>query len=51
MGTLSIEFGVRPMHRWGLQAMNGEEMWPPRGEAEQPNNEFLATRYERFRAA
>ena len=40
-----------PMLRWGLQEMDGAGLWLPSSEGQQPNREFLAERYERFRAA
>jgi putative restriction endonuclease len=40
-----------PMLTWGLQKMDKVELWVPRSEAHKPNREFLAARYERFKAA
>jgi len=40
-----------PMLRWGLQEMDKAGLWLPGKEEQQPNREFLAERFERFRAA
>lgn len=40
-----------PMLKWGLQEMNHVSLWLPRSEPQKPNREFLAERFERFRAA
>jgi putative restriction endonuclease len=40
-----------PMLTWGLQKMDKVELWLPRNEGQRPNREFLAERFERFRAA
>lgn len=40
-----------PMLRHGLQKMHGECIYTPRSEAKKPNREFLAERFEAFRAA
>lgn len=40
-----------PMLRYGLQAVHGSLLQLPRKEELKPNREFLAERYERFRAA
>lgn len=40
-----------PMLRYGLQAVHGSRLVLPRRSEHQPNREFLAERYERFRAA
>lgn len=40
-----------PMLRHGLQELHGSSLILPRNRAEHPNREFLAERYERFRAA
>jgi len=40
-----------PMLRHGLQAVHGSRLVLPRRSEHQPNRDFLAERYERFRAA
>jgi len=40
-----------PMLRYGLQAVHGSHLLLPRQAEHQPNREFLAERFERFRAA
>jgi putative restriction endonuclease len=40
-----------PMLRYGLQAVHGSQLQLPRKEKLKPNRDFLAERYERFRAA
>jgi putative restriction endonuclease len=40
-----------PMLKWGLQEMDGARLTVPRNDAQQPNQEFLAERFARFRAA
>jgi len=40
-----------PMLRHGLQEMEGELIQPPRRQIYKPNPEYLAERFERFRAA
>lgn len=40
-----------PMLKHGLQAMAGSRLVLPRGDKLKPNRDFLAERYERFRAA
>jgi putative restriction endonuclease len=40
-----------PMLEHGLQAMDGSRITLPRAERHRPNRDFLAERYERFRAA
>jgi putative restriction endonuclease len=39
------------MLRYGLQAVHGQRLALPRREQERPNRDFLAERFERFRAA
>ena len=40
-----------PMLTWGLQKMDQVSLWLPKQESQHPNKEFLAERFERFRAA
>lgn len=40
-----------PMLRYGLQAVHGSSLLLPKKEEQRPNKEFLAERFERFRAA
>ena len=40
-----------PMLTWGLQKMDQVTLWLPRSQEQRPNREFLAERFERFRAA
>jgi putative restriction endonuclease len=40
-----------PMLTWGLQKMDRVSLWLPRSDVQKPNREFLAERFERFRAA
>jgi putative restriction endonuclease len=40
-----------PMLRWGLQEMDGGSINVPASDGQKPNREFLAERFERFRAA
>lgn len=40
-----------PMLTWGLQKMDKVELWVPSNEAQRPNRDFLAERFERFHAA
>jgi putative restriction endonuclease len=39
------------MLRWGLQEMDRAGLWLPARKEQQPNREFLAERFGRFRAA
>lgn len=40
-----------PMLTWGLQKMDQVSLWLPRHDVEKPNREFLAVRFDRFKAA
>jgi len=40
-----------PMLRYGLQELHGERILVPRRDRDRPNPEYLAERFERFRAA
>ena len=40
-----------PMLRHGLQEVHGARLVLPRREEQRPNRDFLAERFERFRAA
>lgn len=40
-----------PMLRYGLQEVHGSRLVLPRREADRPNREYLAVRFDRFRAA
>ena len=40
-----------PMLTGGLQKMDQVTLWLPRSQEQRPNREFLAERFERFRAA
>lgn len=40
-----------PMLKWGLQEMDGGLLSAPRDESQKPNRDFLAERFNRFRAA
>jgi putative restriction endonuclease len=40
-----------PMLTWGLQKMNQVALWLPATEAQRPNRDFLAERFDRFSAA
>jgi putative restriction endonuclease len=40
-----------PMLRYGLQAVHGQRLARPRREHERPNRDYLAERFDRFRAA
>lgn len=39
------------MLTWGLQKMDQVSLWLPRHDVEKPNREFLAVRFDRFKAA
>jgi hypothetical protein len=39
------------MLKWGLQEMDGAQLAVPGNDAQKPNREFLAERFDRFRAA
>ena len=40
-----------PMLKWGLQEMDKAGLWLPDRKEQLPNREFLAERFDRFRAA